>query len=667
MPIEKSHDSTSLSDSIPGVSTAALLKILENLPVALFAKNVQDNNRFILWNKRAEELFSLPRDIVIGSTDHALYPKEQADFFYQTDARVMASREVVVIDEEPITSAGRTWTAHTVKVPVYDDHGVPSILFGLVEDITAQKELVAQVEATHAAEKATLAKSEFLANMSHELRTPLNSLLGMAVLLSMTSLDSRQNEMLGIMLQAGELLQHTINDILDLSKIEAQQVTLERIGFDPQAVFNQTISVMQPLASKKGLLLTLDWPQGSMPAVSGDPARFARILHNLIGNAIKYTPSGQVRVSARWEKQADGAIVLSARVTDTGIGIAREKQGLIFHKFSQGDSSTTRKYGGTGLGLTITQELVGLMQGTIGVESVVGEGSTFWFTVPFEIAQIIDKEWAETTASVSGALLPLHRLHPEKTRILVAEDNALNQLYMDKLLSAYGFAEVRFVENGVEAVSAFTDADYDLIFMDCHMPEMNGYEATQNIRRLEESSGGRIPIIAMTANALLGEREKCLAIGMDEYVSKPIDISLFRRVLGNWVVLPDIQRLTQQTADAGPPPIDMAEIRFYSDGNIDKERKLVGIFEKQTVAVLATLRENCVDGENVPWREAAHLLKGSAGSIGAAQLRMLCADAQEAGPETAGWRRNLLADIEHEIGRILRYFSGLNLTSKPYA
>jgi PAS domain S-box-containing protein len=664
------RDTSSSAGSPPAAGSSAespltqqspiLTKILENLPIALFAKNVQDNYRMIMWNARAEELFGIPREALLGKTDYDMFPQNEADHFRRTDEQVMRSGMVVDIPEEPITTARGTWAAHTVKVPIYDEHGRPSILFGLVEDITVQKEAEANQLAKIEAERANRAKSEFLANMSHELRTPLNSLLGMATLFRDTKLDGGQRGMLEAMSQAGEMLLKTVDDVLDFSKIEAGQVALERIGFDLKTVFVQVVTVLQPMASKKGLALTLDWPKMPMPAVVGDPLRIARVLHNLVGNAIKYTPQGRIGVAVQWEV-AGARLDFTCRVTDTGIGIAAQNHGTIFQKFNQADSSTTRKYGGTGLGLSITQQLVEMMGGTIGVNSRLGEGASFWFSIPFPTTGQLDEEWADSGPQAAPARdLPA----PAEVRLLVAEDNALNRLYMEKLLEAFGFRQVRFVPNGAEAVRAYAETCPDLIFMDCHMPEKNGYEATQDIRALEEASGGHVPIIAMTANALSGEREKCLSFGMDEYISKPVDLNQFKSVLGAWVSMPDkpsLQGSHRPESAESAPPVDMAEVRLYSLGNRDKEKFLVGIFIEQAEQVVTALRKHAPEPNSKEWYEAAHLMKGTAGNLGAAQLHVLCSRAQRAATETASFRHDLLNEIEHEIGRINRFFDDMGL------
>ncbi len=633
-----------------------LLKILEHLPIALFAKDVQDDYKWIMWNRRAEEIFGIPATAALGRTDFDFFPRPQAEFFRRIDRQVMESGEVVDVPEEPVTSGNRNWFGHTVKVPIYDEDGTPTILFGLIEDITLQKEAQANLEAKVAAERANQAKSEFLAHMSHELRTPLNSLLGIAELFKATRLDGPQRKMLDAMGQAGDLLLKTVDDILDFSKIEAGQVVLEHIGFDLKTVFVQAMQVLQPIASKKNLVLMLDWQGGEPPPVKGDPMRLSRVLHNLIGNAIKYTPRGSIRVLVKWSLSDAANLTLACRVVDTGIGIAPDKHETIFDRFSQADSSTTRKFGGTGLGLAITRELVQMMGGKIDVESNQGEGTTFSFTLPFPRTDRVDQEWAGDTE-----LPPLgERIPPGQIRLLVAEDNALNQLYMEKLLDAFGFAHIRYVQDGQAAIDAFRAEPFDAIFMDCHMPEKNGYEATAEIRALEKESGRHILIVAMTANAMAGERQKCLDSGMDDYVSKPVSVDRFRQVLGRWVALPGPVPEAHEPI-APTAPVDMTDIRNFSGGNREKEQFIVRIFHDQATQVLSTLESQCKTDRSISWRDAAHLLKGSAASIGAPELHRLCARAQEAYTSAYEIRRQLVTDIRLEVERIFTFFAEMEL------
>lgn len=653
-------------------STARLLqlhkevlnRIVDNLPVALFAKDVNDNYNWVVWNRKAEELFGLKAADVLGKTDYDFFPKEQADFFRKIDVEVVESGKVVEVPEEPVTSPRGTWYGHTIKVPVYDDEGKPIIMYGIIEDISLQKESLANLAAKIEAERANAAKSEFLANMSHELRTPLNSIIGMSRLLRETPLSDEQRVMISAVMQAGDMLLKIVDDILDLSKIEAKQMTLEHIGFDAMSVFRQVVNILQPLASEKRLPLSLQEAIMPMPFVLGDPARLARILNNLIGNALKYTHEGSVKVVVEWEEKSANEISMLCRVIDTGIGIPPEKHEMIFEEFSQADTSTTRKYGGTGLGLAITKQLVEMMGGQIGVDSAEGKGSTFWFRIPF----------ACTTTSEVGAgnftTLPHVNMSgddPGVMRVLVAEDNPLNQLFMEKMLEGFGFKHVHMASNGQLALEAFMKHEFDLVFLDCHMPEKSGYDVAKAIREIESGTMRHVPIVAMTANVMFDERDKCLAIGMDEYIGKPIDIERFRLILSRWLKLeplPDDAASAASNSDraVNDPPVDMKMIHAYALGDRERERHVAQLFLEHSGDTMDELRDCCVDGVSKRWYELAHQLKGSAASIGAQKLQDLCNTAQGYIAESAQNRLSLIDQMQKEIERIEQFFIERKIT-----
>ena len=475
-------------------------------------------------NKTFEDFLQVKLADIKGKTINDVLPDYHADEYISHEEEVLRTGMPKYNIEEVIPGAGKRIWLSTNLAPFKNNEGEVIGLVGVSYNITDRKQYENKLKkAKEQAESGTRSKSEFLANVSHEIRTPMNGIIGMAEIMRQTSLTPEQAQHLSVIETSANSLLSLINDVLDFSKIEAGKLNFEIQNFVLDDVLQDVENILKARASEKALELKIITGENIPGILRGDPYRLKQILLNLANNSVKFTDGGHVHISILLKDRIKEKVVLYFEVDDTGIGISKEGMNLLFQEFSQVDASTTRRYGGTGLGLSISKKLANMMKGEIGVESQLGKGSKFWFTAQFE-----------TVGTKPAAEKKADRIEwdfadriDKELMVLLVEDNKINQKIARFNLENAGH-RVDVAENGQEAVSKFETGIYDIILMDILMPVMNGFIATKKIREIENSAykknnktNKRTPIIALTANAMKGDREKCLAAGMDGYLSKP--------------------------------------------------------------------------------------------------------------------------------------------------
>jgi PAS domain S-box-containing protein len=580
--------------------------------------------RIISWNKGAERMFGYTAAEVVGKPLSVILPErikiDPADVVRRIEEHIAAGPGHTLEftgrrkdgSEFPLDMSAGAWDAQEGR-----------FYSGILRDTTLRKQTLEALEnARDAAEASNRAKTQFLASMSHEIRTPMNGVVGMTEILAATDLAAPQRRCVEGIRQSADALLDIINDVLDLSKIEADRVELEKIPFNPVDLLQQIVWSLQPAARKKQLELSCVSGEGLPEYTEGDPARIRQILVNLVGNAIKFTEEGSCEATLVREIQGDGAMLHFA-VKDTGIGIDPSIQDVIFERFSQADASITRKYGGTGLGLTICRRLAELMGGRVWVQSTPGRGSTFHFTLP---ARPCGPPQVPAGDDSSFDLqVPMRRL-----KVLVAEDTKMNQDLFVIFLEGLGH-DVHLVENGQQAIEALARDQYDVVLMDVEMPVMDGMQATRLIRKPETGTlDPGIPVIAVTAHALIGDRERFLEAGMNDYVSKPIDfrglrMALLRATAGRDYVLED-----DASARTGRLLSGRADALARLGGSENALLRMDAIFREDAPSKLEDLLQGIAARDIDAARRAAHSLKNMSATIGAMKLSQIAADIEAA-------------------------------------
>ncbi|MBR0568747.1 response regulator [Azoarcus sp. L1K30] len=593
-----------------------LRAVFEVAPVPMVLAR-QSDCQILRANRAAAELFGVSPEALPGlraSDFHGEAAGQRPLCGPLADARSVDGREIEFTDRQ----GAHHWVlASAYAIGFFDE---PAHILSYA-DITALKRIHQELmDAKEAAESATRAKSLFVANMSHEIRTPLNAVIGFCHLALRTPLSDKQRSYLGNIRNATDSLLAVINDILDFSKLDASKLELERIDFQLSKVVGDLLELFGVLADQRGLSITAEIADDVPDWINGDPQRLRQILINLIGNALKFTETGGVQLRVTRQQGSGDGETLCFEVSDTGIGIDEAAIPGLFESFTQADSSITRKHGGTGLGLAICRSLVALMDGQIGVRSEPGRGSIFWFTADFTIAP--EHGVSRNVPAVSEGGIPRRG-----ARVLIVEDNSTNQRIMCELLGGMGL-EVRVAGDGMAALEAIAQDHFDLVLMDLQMPRMDGYQATAAIRAEHDLSG--LPIIAMTAHGRDEDREQCLAAGMNDHLSKPVDPALLAGTLARW--LPP-GATAERPVEVDALPHVAADAPGFTLPGVDTKSGLARAGDKRGlyVQLLCEFREDHADsvrrirnaflqGQPDEALRIAHNLKGTAGNLGARVL-----------------------------------------------
>jgi PAS domain S-box-containing protein len=610
-----------------------LQSILDNATSLIYVKDLE--GKYLLVNKQFKQVLNVTESEIIGKTDFDFTDPAQAQLFKETDDKVLSTCKPVEL-EIIIGKEGKNHTLLITKFPLVNAQNKVYGISGIATDISERVSQLEELkEAKKIAESAKNLQEQFLANMSHEIRTPMNGIQGMVDLLLDTPLTENQHDFAKTIKKSADNLVVIINDILDFSKIKAGKLTIEKIDFNLNEVIQNISAVFSHKLNEKNLDFSIHLDNDIPATLQGDPYRLNQILINLIGNAIKFTHKGSVSLTVNTEKKNAEGVLLTFSVADTGIGIKKDKIEEIFESFTQASVETSRKYGGSGLGLAITRQLLQLQQSDISVESEENKGATFHFSILFGYSK------ANRKLFFKGKKLKDYHDCLQGRKFLVAEDNEVNQKVIENVLKKAG-AGLDIANNGLEAINFLKqNTSYDMIIMDLQMPEMDGYAATKYIRNVMDLS---IPIIAMTASALKGEKSKCIEIGMNDYFTKPFEFSHFYEQITNLLSQNNMHEVTGEAAPVDhAAQFDLSMLQELDDNEYLSQ--MIEIFLSMTPAELAEMEKQAEAGELENVYKIAHKLKSSTGLMKAnLLLETLMQIEQEAKNKNKANLKNLIAD-----------------------
>ncbi|MBK7389362.1 MAG: response regulator [Bacteroidetes bacterium] len=637
--INAAQQNTSKAERALQESERKLETVIAKSPIILFAINKE--GQFTMFKGRGVELLNVNPEDIIGKNfieTHRILPID-----------IKSLRNVIGGKELSTTMEVNNRFLDITCIPQRDEYFEPSGMIGIATDITDLKNSEIELKNNLSiAQETQKVKEQFLANMSHEIRTPIHGIMSLTNLLIKTNIDNDQMTYLNAIKKSADNLLVIINDILDLSKIEAQKMTFESTIFSATELVSTTFELFRAKGNEKGITITKNIDDCIPEYVKGDPTRLSQIINNLVNNAIKFTHKGGVEIGVKLVDTNENCSMIAFSIKDSGIGISQNKLSTIFDMFTQAGDDITRKYGGTGLGLSIAKKLVDLQGGIIKVDSVIDEGTTFTFSMPFDHPDPVELE-----AHHSQSEEPESRIDSE-LRILIVEDNDINRLVINKIMKDWG-VKLDNAVNGVDAIDKMKLKDYDIILLDIEMPEMNGYQCIREIRTALPEPKCHVSVMAMTAHANKKERDKCIGLGMDDYISKPFDpldlkqkiVALSKKSLGGTC---EVEPVAEEKAPAAAPTQKLTNLdylRELSDNNESFFKDFISLFLNNTPETMAELEKqlSCKNWEGV--RQAAHKMKPSLNYLGLKEAQGLAASVEE-----YALKKENLEKIESMVSRL---------------